>query len=654
MPASTLSGLTSVFGFVESEFDPIVTTGTRRGMRQSESPSSVWVIDHATIEASAGLSLGDVLRLIPGFSVVDVGPSQAEIVPIIPAVPSLHTLFLIDGRSILYDAVSTTDRLGMPVDMLDIDRIEVVYGPASTLYGAGAFSGVINIITRKPLHQGSRSRAAINGGLAWGSNGGADLALHGPRPLGSFFTEHTSGFGTGGIKVGVNGDYAPSFATDLKYQPQQKLGGYIDASLELKKWQLRAQLMAARHNTVFPLGSTGPFVIPADLSLTLNAKRDGLFAAGDNLSLTGWGRYVGMDMSVVFQNSVAQRLIGSIGSGEVLAQYSTPTFFKNQLIAGLQLRAFSVELPEMAERTRFQAFTGLYVEDVFRPIDPLIFTAGVRLETRENRVSPAFSHFTASPRLAAVWLPKPGHSLRLEAANSYRNPSPIENFIDLHDTMGQLLFVSDPNLKPEQLWSFGLGYQGRFNWFRLRTELNVVRYSDPIAPSAVANDSAVIEKNGIPLVPSMDDAIGKLPVFYENHPNVLWFPILLLRMDATPARGLHFAFQGRLHPASVQSFGLLADYTWNRFNFSAQVYYYHQAERRGGLIASRFRVNVEIGVALDSARRWQLVLAGTNLVDVPFYFPTSSTKPRLPNGTHIQERIGPRVWLSLRANFSGL
>src|SRR5690606_23964862 len=85
---------------------------------------------------------------------------------------SNRAVVLVDGRSVYLDFLGTTLYNMLPIGMEDIERIEVIRGPASALYGADAMTGIINIITR-PLGEG---RSYVTSGFG---NGGQVMVRSG-------------------------------------------------------------------------------------------------------------------------------------------------------------------------------------------------------------------------------------------------------------------------------------------------------------------------------------------------------------------------------------------------------------------------------------------------------------------------------------------
>jgi outer membrane receptor for ferrienterochelin and colicins len=134
------------------DLDKMVVTATRTRRRLSEIPAAVSVIDRSEIEVSPAKNVDDLLMTEPSVQVkrvVGMGegiPSDIMIRGIPGALAATRTLILVDG---IPTNVSGTPFLILnELPLRAVERVEVVRGPFSSLYGANAFGGVINIITR--------------------------------------------------------------------------------------------------------------------------------------------------------------------------------------------------------------------------------------------------------------------------------------------------------------------------------------------------------------------------------------------------------------------------------------------------------------------------------------------------------------------------
>lgn len=127
----------------------LVVTATRVEAPLDQATSSVTVITADQIERRQQRTVIDALRTVPGLSVVQSGPIGSQTSVFMRGTNANHTLVLIDGMR-ANDPSTTNGGFNFAhLLAVDIDRIEIVRGPLSTLYGSDAIGGVVNIITRR-------------------------------------------------------------------------------------------------------------------------------------------------------------------------------------------------------------------------------------------------------------------------------------------------------------------------------------------------------------------------------------------------------------------------------------------------------------------------------------------------------------------------
>ncbi len=144
---------------------PVVLTASRLPQPVNEAPGAVTVIDRAFIKATGYRNLARLFRLVPGMQVGQErgGANWVTYHGLSTTYPS-EMQVLIDGRSVYSPAsFGGVDWQSLPVTVDDIERIEIVRGSNPVTYGANAFLGVINIITRHS-EEASDTHAAISGG----------------------------------------------------------------------------------------------------------------------------------------------------------------------------------------------------------------------------------------------------------------------------------------------------------------------------------------------------------------------------------------------------------------------------------------------------------------------------------------------------------
>ncbi|MRR50223.1 MAG: TonB-dependent receptor [Rhodocyclaceae bacterium] len=180
----------------DSANEPIVVvTATRMPTRVSEILSDVTVVTREDIDRTGNATLPEILGSLPGVQINTNGGRGATGSISIRGSNSNHVLVLVDGQRVSSATTGTTAIEHLPADQ--IERIEVLRGPASSLYGADAVGGVIQIFTRRgegrpapTLSLGIGRYGTVNASAAYGGQTG-DTRFH--VQLGQ---ERSSGFGS--------------------------------------------------------------------------------------------------------------------------------------------------------------------------------------------------------------------------------------------------------------------------------------------------------------------------------------------------------------------------------------------------------------------------------------------------------------------------
>ena len=139
----------------------IVVTATKTELDIKEVPSAVQVISKEDIESRGAQTLKDVLRFATGVNLVRSSASPTREAISIRGFDSRFSMILIDGKRVSSEIDQNYELDRIPLQ--NIERIEIVRGPVSSLYGTEALGGVVNIITKKPEKQ--QTTIAIDGGV---------------------------------------------------------------------------------------------------------------------------------------------------------------------------------------------------------------------------------------------------------------------------------------------------------------------------------------------------------------------------------------------------------------------------------------------------------------------------------------------------------
>jgi vitamin B12 transporter len=200
----------------EMEAEPVVVTATRFDIPLDLSPASASVITSEDFEQKQIERVSDALREVPGLSVVQTGTAGQLTSVFTRGLRSEHTQVLLDGIPINQGLQGAFNFADLTID--DIDRIEVVRGPQSTLYGPRALAGVIQIFTKQGTGTPGALLAAEGGSYdtfrEWGQSDGK---------IGDFdYSVGASRFDTDNARP--NNNYRNTAAiTDVGWSPNEQL-----------------------------------------------------------------------------------------------------------------------------------------------------------------------------------------------------------------------------------------------------------------------------------------------------------------------------------------------------------------------------------------------------------------------------------------------
>lgn len=177
--AASILALLAAFPTIaaDKENETVVVTATRQAMRSSELLSDVSVITREEIEQSGQNTVEQLLIRQPGIEYSGNGGPGTTSSIYVRGANANHTLVLIDGQR--SGSVSTGTMAFSRIPLNQVERIEILRGPASSLYGADAIGGVIQIFTRRgegPAHFnasasfGTNNTTELNAGVSGGTD----------------------------------------------------------------------------------------------------------------------------------------------------------------------------------------------------------------------------------------------------------------------------------------------------------------------------------------------------------------------------------------------------------------------------------------------------------------------------------------------------
>lgn len=152
-----------------TDLDQILVTATRTAITADAALAAVEVIDRAAIERSQARSLPDLLRGRAGISMANQGGAGKLTTLFLRGSESDHVLVIVDGVRIGSSTSGLASFQDLPIAL--IERVEIVRGPRSSLYGSEAIGGVIQVFTRRASTGDGRARIAPRASATVGSHG---------------------------------------------------------------------------------------------------------------------------------------------------------------------------------------------------------------------------------------------------------------------------------------------------------------------------------------------------------------------------------------------------------------------------------------------------------------------------------------------------
>jgi len=192
--------------------DDMVVTAARTPLNPQDVGSGYTIIDRQLIEERQAVFALDLLRDVPGLAIARSGGYGSQTQVRVRGAESNHVLVFIDGVKV-NDPAGNDEFALEHLTTFDIERIEVIRGPQSALWGSDALAGVINIITRR-AREPFAADAFAEGGAFGTFTGGGRLALAGERSELSLGASHLDSGGTNISREGDENDgYRNSTAT---------------------------------------------------------------------------------------------------------------------------------------------------------------------------------------------------------------------------------------------------------------------------------------------------------------------------------------------------------------------------------------------------------------------------------------------------------
>lgn len=477
----------------------VVVGASKYEQRTSEAPASVTIISAEEIARYGWRHLDDVLQSMRGFNVSnDRNYSYVGIRGFSPIGDyNSRMLLMIDGHR-LNDNVYESSYYGSEglLDLELVERVEIIRGPSSSIYGTSAFFGVINLVTRRA---GTTPGAAAKAGVfSWnGYRGMAAFETPASSPVGVllslsrydsrgqdlYFSEFDDPTTNNGMALGLDGDQ------NTRFFARASRGKFTLSAAYSKR---NKQIPTASFGTIF----NDPRNQTTDLRSFIDLRYEQRLAGGgftqsriylDRYWYTGSYDYDYPPVTL-YQDANDGRWWGAE------TQFSLPVAGRHRLLAGGEYRnnyrqwgmGWDVEPYNLYfdSRERSQQWAA-FLQDDYRVSNRLRISAGVRHDQYESFGG------TTNPRLAAIIEADSRTNLKLMYGHAFRAPNTYEL------TYRSFTQEANPNLEPETIRTYEAVAERKLGRnVRLTGSLFHIDLRGLVELATVAGDSVVQFRNG--------------------------------------------------------------------------------------------------------------------------------------------------------------
>lgn len=436
---------------LEELLDVKVFSVSKRAESRLTAAAAVYVITQDDIRRSGVTSIPEALRLAPGVHVARVNSNQWAIgIRGFTSRLSRAVLVLIDGRSIYSPLFAGVFWEVQDTLLEDVDRIEVIRGPGATLWGANAFSGVINIITRTAKETqgvlvtgGGGTEERAFGAFRYG--GALDHGLN-YRVYGKFF-DRDAGFHQG------TGDFDAWHMGQAGFRADWAAGEADSLTLQGDVYEGRAGERTAIASFSAPFSET----VEDDTALS-----------GGNV-LGRWRHAFGSTSEArlrMYYDRTNRRQVSFEERRDTFDLDLNHNFRlrRQEIIWGVGYRVTSGEtdgvptVQFVPSRRTDDLFSAFVQDDVTLVANRLRLTLGSKFEHNE------YSGFEVQPSGRLVWTPHARHAVWASVARAVRTPSRVEHDLSLTSlvepaTPTFVRLTGDERFDSEQLLAYELGYR---------------------------------------------------------------------------------------------------------------------------------------------------------------------------------------------------
>jgi outer membrane receptor protein involved in Fe transport len=446
----------------EDVYEEKVITASRGAQSPLDAPNSTTIITRQDIRLSGQTRIPELLRRVAGMDVMQITGGDTNV-----SMRGFNSrlanklLVLVNGRSVYNDILGSTFWESFTIDVDQIERIEVVRGPGSALYGANAFAGVVNIILIAPGEGKTGVHVGIGDGettygSGWATGRAGDFAYRASVGY-TRYPRWTREISNSRIDLNVS-DFdqnlgAENLRTDLRFSYR------IDKNDELTFGGGFARVAL----DVYGIGPFNDYQLQADnsdVSVEYKGKYINARAYYDRLNSTASQDYVYLGHSL--DTSHPDQNVFTV-EAEYVNQFRWPQVLLHDVHIGLGYKLKDITWEYLEQPTPIEHHMSAYVQDTVKIADKVNLVASGRVD-----YEPYLKRLIGSPRGSVVFKPTDRQALRISGSSAFRAPSYLESYLSLpvQVTLPGVSVLSATKredianfvLQPEQITSAEIGY----------------------------------------------------------------------------------------------------------------------------------------------------------------------------------------------------
>jgi outer membrane receptor for ferrienterochelin and colicin len=505
----------------EDVFEETVVTASKGAQSPLDAPNSTSIITEQDIRLSGIIEIPELLRRLAGVDIMEPTAGQPEVsLRGFNQRLSNKVLVLINGRSVYVDLLGNTFWATLSIGVEDIERIEVVGGPGSALYGADALNGVINIITKAP----GEGKSGVNAGIgSQGQTHGSVWASGRDREL--------------AWRASAGYDYVPVWSREVNDTRQDLtlISPYQNTATKTTRMDLRLTRQIGSEVTAgvgggFSRGTTdfeayGPLnylrfneLQTSDITAFVNSKHLELRVFWNDTRTNDFG----LNAAQIGQSLLRGNASIDVVDGELqyLNQFATGPL-NHDLHIGLGYRYKQVHW-SYQDRDRYEHHESAYLHDEIKIGEKFALVGDFR-----GDYVPFLAQIKPSARGSLIFHPSKQSAFRGTVATAFRTPTFLESYLKIPVQLpvagvsllseGQPADLPGFKLQAEQIFTAEIGYLNQESdlftfdsafFYNHLTSLSQLAVNRPVTVGGLANGLG-----------GFDSQNGTFPVVYGGFEN---------------------------------------------------------------------------------------------------------------------------------------